>query len=44
MVWKREVEATLAEEERLFATKMDGLTVWVIEDEVAVTLTYPEDY
>src|SRR5512132_1055896 len=30
--WKRDVEKTLPEEERLFSTKMNGLTVWVIED------------
>src|SRR5512147_2329520 len=39
--WKRNVEATLPEEERLFSTKMNGLTVWVIEDGVAFTLMYP---
>ena len=42
--WKRHVEATRPEEERLFVTKMNGLTVWVIEDGVAFTLMYPEDY
>src|SRR5512132_1996731 len=30
--WKREVEFTLPEEERLFHTKMNEMTVWVIED------------
>jgi hypothetical protein len=42
--WKRYVEKTLPEEKRLFSTKMDGMTVWVIEDAVAYTLMYPEDY
>jgi hypothetical protein len=42
--WKRHIEKTLPEEEKLFHTKMNGLTVWVIEDAVAYTLMYPEDY
>ena len=42
--WKRHVESALPEEERLFATKMDQVTVWVIEDGAAFTLMYPEDY
>jgi hypothetical protein len=35
---------TLPEEKRLFETKMNHMRVWVIEDETAVTLMYPEDY
>src|SRR5512132_1335396 len=42
--WKRDVELTLDEEERLFHTKMNEMTVWVIEDAVSYTLMYPEDY
>ena len=42
--WKRDVEETLPEEERLFSTKMNEMTVWVIEDAVSYTLMYPEDY
>jgi hypothetical protein len=42
--WKRDVELTLPEEERLFHTKMNEMTVWVIEDAVSYTLMYPEDY
>jgi hypothetical protein len=42
--WKRDIELTLPEEERLFSTKMNGMTVWVIEDAVSYTLMYPEDY
>jgi hypothetical protein len=34
--WKRYVELTLAEEERLFSTKMNEMTVWVIEDAVGL--------
>jgi hypothetical protein len=44
VVWKRNVMPALPEEERLFSTKMNGLSVWVIEDGVAFTLMYPEDY
>lgn len=43
-VWKKEVMPTLPEEKKLFHTKMNHMTVWVIEDEVAYTLMYPEDY
>jgi hypothetical protein len=35
---------TLPEEDRLFTTTMNGDTVWVIEDDAAYTLMYPEDY
>jgi hypothetical protein len=42
--WQKEVMSALPEEERLFHTKMNGLTVWVIEDGAAFTLMYPEDY
>jgi hypothetical protein len=42
--WQKEVMPTLPEEEKLFSTKMNGLTVWVIEDGAAFTLMYPEDY
>jgi hypothetical protein len=44
VVWKRNVMPTLPEEERLFSTKMNFQTVWVIEDGAAFTLMYPEDY
>ena len=44
VVWKRDVEKTLPLEKRLFQTKINGLPVWVIEDAVAFTLMYPEDY
>lgn len=42
--WKQNVVSSLPEEERLFHTQMNGMTVWVIEDAVAYTLMYPEDY
>ena len=42
--WKKAVEPTLPEEERLFKTSMNSKTVWVIEDGEAFTLMYPEDY
>ena|ERR1700730_4302633 len=42
--WRRNVMPTLPEENQLFHTKMNGNTVWVIEDGQAFTLLYPEDY
>ncbi len=42
--WKKQVEPGLPEEERLFHTSMNGETVWVVEDEAAYTLLYPDDY
>ena len=35
---------TLPEAEQLFQMTMNGETVWVIEDDAAFTLMYPEDY
>ncbi len=42
--WQKEVRPTLPEEQQLFATTMNSRTVWVIEDNAAFTLMYPEDY
>jgi hypothetical protein len=42
--WKKHVEPTLPEAERLFHTAMNGKKVWVMEDAQAYTLLYPEDY
>jgi hypothetical protein len=42
--WRRHTEPFIPEEERLFATSMNGQTVWVIEDSQAFTLMYPVDY
>ncbi|MGI8486669.1 MAG: hypothetical protein ACR2OU_20725 [Thermomicrobiales bacterium] len=44
VTWRQTVEPTLPEEDRLFATQMNDLTVWVIEDGQAFTILYPEDY
>ena len=44
VTWRRNVEPTLPDEDRLFHTSMNGKTVWVIEDGQAFTLLYPEDY
>ena len=42
--WREHVMLTLPEEEQLFHTTMNGHTVWVIEDDAAFTLMYPDDY
>jgi len=42
--WRRNVEPTLPEADRLFHTRMNGRKVWVIEDGQAFTLMYAEDY
>jgi len=42
--WRREIMPTLPEEEKLFHTQMNDKKVWVIEDQSAFTLMYPEDY
>jgi hypothetical protein len=42
--WQKHVMPTLPEAERLFHTTMNGKTVWVIADDAAYTLMYPEDY
>jgi hypothetical protein len=44
VAWRKHTEPTLPEEERMFATRMNGKKVWVIEDGAAFTLMYPEDY
>ena len=44
VVWMEGVKATLPDAEQLFATTMNGETVWVIEDGAAHTIMYPEDY
>jgi hypothetical protein len=44
VIWRKNIMATLPEEEQMFTTKMNGKTVWVIEDGAAFTLLYPEDY
>jgi hypothetical protein len=42
--WQQTVMPTLPEVERLFHTTMNGKKVWVIADNAAFTLMYPEDY
>jgi hypothetical protein len=42
--WREHIMLTLPEAEQLFHMTMDGKTVWVIEDDVAFTLMYPDDY
>ncbi len=44
VVWTKGVKATLPVAEQLFATTMNGATVWVIADGAAHTIMYPEDY
>jgi uncharacterized protein DUF6573 len=44
VTWQKEVRPTLPEEQQLFATTMNSKTVWVIADDAAYTLMYPEDY
>ncbi|MDQ3829887.1 MAG: hypothetical protein M3361_11410, partial [Candidatus Tectomicrobia bacterium] len=40
--WRRHIEPSLLEEDRLFTTTMNSEAVWVIEDGQAFTLMYPE--
>jgi hypothetical protein len=44
VLWQKHVMPTLSEAERLFHTTMNGQTVWVVVDDAAFTLMYPEDY
>ncbi len=42
--WEANVARTLPEEERLFKTKRRAKTLWLLEDDAAYTIMYPEDY
>jgi hypothetical protein len=42
--WRTTATPKRPEENRLFSTKMNERKVWVIEDDAAYTLMYPEDY
>ena len=42
--WRKEIEPTLAEEDRLFSTTMNDQKIWVLEDPQAFTILFPEDY
>ncbi len=44
VAWRKDVCPTLPEEEQMFRTLMNSKKVWVIEDDAAYTLLYPEDY
>ena len=37
MNWRKNMMPSLPEEKQMFTTKMDGKTVWVIEDGAAFT-------
>ena len=41
--WKKHIMPILPEEEQMFYCIMDGKRVWIIEDQVAFTMMYPED-
>lgn len=42
--WRLNVMDVLPEEDQMFVTEIDGKNVWVIEDQQAITMMYPEDY
>jgi hypothetical protein len=42
--WQKTIMLTVPKRDRFFHTIMNGETVWIIEDGVAFTLMYPEDY
>lgn len=42
--WRKDVEQTLPEEDRLFSTEMNGETIWVIEDGATFTMLFREEY
>jgi hypothetical protein len=44
VLWRKNIMPTLPEEEQMFQGTMNGRKVWVIEDDAAFTLMYPEDY
>ena len=44
VLWRTTVMPKLAEVDRLFSTHMNNRKVWVIEEDAAFTLMYPEDY
>jgi hypothetical protein len=49
-IWKEFVEwsvlimPALPEVDQLFYTGVDGRKIWIIEDDAAYTIMYPEDY
>jgi hypothetical protein len=42
--WRSWVMPALPEEDQLFVTGVEGRKIWIIEDDVAYTIMYPEDY
>jgi len=42
--WRKNIMPTLPEEDQLFATTMNSDKVWLLEDDQAFTMMYPEDY
>ena len=42
--WQKNIMPTLAEEDQMFVTTMNGEKVWLLEDDAAFTMLYPEDY
>ena len=44
VTWRKNVMATLLEDEQMFVTTMSDEKVWIIEDEAAFTIMHPEDY
>ena len=42
--WRTNVMPTLPEADQLFSTSMGGEKVWLLEDDDAFTMLYPEDY
>ena len=43
--WQRDIEPTLAEEDRMFvAMASNNQKIWVIDDGAAITLLYPSEY
>lgn len=44
VIWKNGIEPRLKEEDKIFSTKMNDETVWVLEDGQSFTILYPSDY
>lgn len=44
VTWRREVEPTLPEEDRLFSYDAHGKTVWIVDDGTAITVLFPDEY
>ena len=42
--WRSRIMPTLQEADQLFYTGVDGKKIWIIEDDAAYTIMYPEDY